>query len=78
MRDRICRIKVPRKRDRWLTENAIAQVQQYSELGAYHLHDLCPKPDDYQPYSHPSYWSAFVCAGDASSMGAKNSSTKSF
>lgn len=55
-------------RDRWLTEGAIAQVQQDSTDSARHLHDLRPKPDDYQPYSHPFYWSAFVCAGDASPM----------
>ncbi|MFP4300281.1 MAG: CHAT domain-containing protein, partial [Spirulinaceae cyanobacterium] len=64
-------LTVGQMRDRWLTDGAIAQVQQYSEDSTRHLDDLRPKPDDYQPYSHPYYWSAFVCAGDASPMAAQ-------
>ncbi len=53
----------------WLTETAIAQVEQNSPEMANYLRELQTKDDNYQPFKHPRYWAAFICIGNPEAIG---------
>ncbi|WP_199248308.1 CHAT domain-containing protein [[Phormidium] sp. ETS-05] len=61
-------LTVGEMRKTWLTEAAIEPVRLVSEKSALSLTALSKEADNFQPFSLPFYWAAFVCIGDHRKM----------
>ncbi len=48
----------------WLSAETIERLAGGREKIKEELQQLAQQPGDYQPFSHPYYWGAFICQGD--------------
>ena len=62
-KDKLKNLTIGEMRSNWLTSENIANIGAYSQNIQAHLQQLTLKKDNYKPYNHPFYWSAFIHLG---------------
>lgn len=60
----VCNLTIADMKQEWLTPEVINWIGCYNILERRNLRKLSRKPDNYRPYEHPKYWSAFICLGN--------------
>ncbi len=61
-------VTISQIRDRWLNAEMIERLSAGNVRTRRELQELAQEPDDYRPFTHPLYWSAFICQGDLSPL----------